>query len=482
MTPLWTLEAVAQATGGMAFGSAAITGVSFDSREVRAGDLFIALEGSTSDGHAYLETAFANGAAAALVRTGTALAQPHVAVPDTMAGLNALGVAARARLAGLARICGVTGSAGKTSTKEALRLCLERYRPGLVHASVKSYNNHTGVPLSLARMPSDVRFGVFEMGMNHTGELRALGQLVRPHVAIITTISSAHVEYFPDGEPGIARAKAEILGSLEPGGIAILNADAPHFDILHAAARDAGVHVVTFGLAQGDVKVQRLARHPTCTTLTTDVRGDILTCKIGLPGDHWVSNGLAVLAAVQAMGGDLGLAGLALAEMEGLEGRGKRSVVALPGGGDVLVLDESYNANPASMAAALAVLGGFECAGRGRRIAVLGPMRELGDKSAGLHAALAEPVEAASVDIVLLVGADMSPLADALPARIQSVAVADGTEALDWLRDGVRADDIVLVKASNSVGLSRVVRGLKAMGQDGIGARVEATVGEGAQC
>lgn len=466
MTPLWTLDAVAQATGGMAHGVASISGVTFDSREVRPGDLFVALEGATTDGHAFLGTAFANGAAAALVRHGTALDAPHVAAPDTMAALNALGLAARER-ASAARICGVTGSAGKTSTKEALRQCLERYRPGLTLASVKSYNNHTGVPLSLARMPADVRFGVFEMGMNHAGELTALSRLVRPHVAIVTTISSAHVAFFPDGEAGIARAKAEIFSGLEPGGTAILNAEAPHFDILLAAARAVGAEIVTFGLEQGDVHVQRIARHPTCTTLTADVRGELLTCKIGLPGDHWVSNGLAVLAAVQALGGDLGLAGLALAEMEGLEGRGKRSVVALPAGGDLLVLDESYNANPASMAAALAVLGGFECAGRGRRIAVLGPMRELGDKSTALHAALAEPIEAAGVDIVLLVGDEMSPLVSALPARVQTVRVEDAAAALDWLRDHVRADDIALVKASNSVGLSRVVKGLKALGRAG---------------
>lgn len=472
MTPLWTLDAVARATAGRAHGEVAITGVTFDSREVRPGDLFIALAGSATDGHAYLDTAFAKGAAAALVREGTTLHQPHVVVPDTMTALDALGRAARAR-ATPARICGVTGSAGKTSTKEALRQCLERYRPGLTHASVKSYNNHTGVPLSLARMPADVRFGVFEMGMNHAGELRALSRLVRPHVAIVTTISSAHIEFFPDGEAGIARAKAEIFEGLEPGGVAILNMQAPHFDTLLAAARAVGAEVVTFGLERGDVHVQRIARHPTCTTLTANVRGDLLTCKIGLPGDHWVSNGLAVLAAVQAVGGDLGLAGLALAEMEGLEGRGKRSVVALASGGDVLVLDESYNANPASMAAALAVLGGFACAGRGRRIAVLGPMRELGDKSAALHAALAEPVEAAGVDIVLLVGDEMDPLAAALPARVQAVPVKDAAAALDWLSDHIRADDIVLVKASNSVGLSRVVRGLKTLGQAGAGESVQ---------
>ncbi|HEY4545804.1 MAG TPA: UDP-N-acetylmuramoyl-tripeptide--D-alanyl-D-alanine ligase [Pedomonas sp.] len=470
MTALWASEGIASATGGVVGGGTAPAdfvagGVTFDSREVMPGDLFIALKGEQMDGHAFLPQAFAAGAGGAIVSDAARLpdAAPHVLVADTFAALNDLGRAARARMNGT--VIGVTGSAGKTGVKEALRLALERSAPGRVHASVKSYNNHTGVPLSLARMPEESVYGVFEMGMNHPGELTELAALVRPHVAIITTIASAHRAFF-DSEEAIADAKAEIFTGLEPGGTAILNKDNPHYARLRAAAEAAGVgRIVTFGLksTDADVRPLKVATLDVCTSMTADVMGEILTFKIGLPGEHWALNALGVLAAVKAAGGDLGLAGLALGEMQGLEGRGKRTLFKA-GAGQAMLLDESYNANPASMSAALSVLGGFETRRRGRRIAVLGSMKELGDESDGMHAGLVEPIEAAGVSEAVLVGTEMTALAKALPTRIPHHHVATADEALTLLRGMVRADDIVLVKGSNSVGLGRVVRSLNQQG------------------
>lgn len=462
MTPLWTASDIAAATAGRASGAFAVTGVTFDSREVAPGDLFIALKGEHADGHAYLSQAFAQGAAAALVSDPARLpapGAPHVAVADTFMALNALGAAARARMAGT--VIGVTGSAGKTGVKEALRQVLDRFRPGLVHASVKSYNNHTGVPLSLARMPADSAFGVLEMGMNHSGELTALTTLVRPHVAIVTTIASAHRAFF-DSEEAIADAKAEIFTGVVPGGTVVLNRDNRHFERLATAARAAGIgRLVSFGLRDpaADVRPIKLSSHATCTCMTAEVMGETLTFKVGLPGEHWALNALGVLAVVKAVGADLGLAGLALAEMQGLEGRGRRTNIAV-GDGSAMLLDESYNANPASMAASLAVLGGFEPRGRGRRIAVLGAMKELGADSDRFHASLAEPIEAAAVDHVVLVGAEMTPLAATLPRRISHTLVTSADEALAQVCGLLRPDDILLVKGSNSVGLARVVRAL----------------------
>ena len=466
MTVLWTAQEIATATGGTASTEFEVGGVTFDSREVMPGDLFLALKGEQTDGHAFLSQAYAAGAAGAIVSDAARLPDAgaaHVLVPDTFTALNALGRAARARMNG--KVIGVTGSAGKTGVKEALRLALERSAPGRVHASVKSYNNHTGVPLSLARMPADSTYGVFEMGMNHPGELTELAALVRPHVAIITTIASAHRAYF-DSEEAIADAKAEIFSGLEPGGIAVLNKDNPHFERLRAAAKAAGVsEVVTFGLkaTDADVRPIKVAPLDVCTSMTANVLGETLTFKIGLPGEHWALNALGVLAAVKAAGADLGLAGLALGEMQGLEGRGKRTLISA-GDGQAMLLDESYNANPASMAAALSVLGGFETRRRGRRIAVLGAMKELGDEADAMHAGLVGCIEAAGVAEAILVGPEMTALAKALPARIPHAQVATADEALALLRRKVRADDIILVKGSNSVGLGRVVRLLNQQG------------------
>lgn len=454
MTALWTSADLAAAIGGTASGDFAIGGVAFDSREVGAGDLFIALKGELTDGHRFVDQAFAQGAAGAIV--SSPIAHPHILVGDTTAALNALGRAARARTT--ARIAGVTGSVGKTGTKEALAAALARANKGPVHRSVKSYNNHTGVPLSLARMPAETRFGVFEMGMNHAGEIAALTRMVRPHVALITAIAPAHIENLGSME-AIADAKGEIFQGLEPGGTAIVPFDTPYRDQLLAHARRHAAHVITFGRDAGaDVHAREVVPLEHGNKVIATLPGTELSFTLSQPGEHWVSNGLAVLAAVQALGGDLAAAGLALGDMQGLAGRGARHQLALPDGTAVLI-DESYNANSVSMAATLAVLGAQPAR---RRIAILGEMRELGVESAALHAGLATPIEAAGVSIAVLVGPAMAPLADALSRKIEVHHLADADAALALARKLVRGEDAVLVKGSNAVGLARVVAGLTA--------------------
>ncbi|MBD8468921.1 UDP-N-acetylmuramoyl-tripeptide--D-alanyl-D-alanine ligase [Sphingomonas sp. CFBP 8765] len=450
--PLWTSAEIAAATGGVASAEFAVTGVAFDSREVGPGDLFVAMKGEASDGHLYLDQAFAQGAAGAIV--SEPCAHPHVLVADSFTALQMLGRASRARSG--ATIIGVTGSVGKTSAKEALFAALDRGAPGAVHRSVKSYNNHTGVPLSLARMPRDARFGVFEMGMNHAGELAELTQIVRPHIAVVTAIAPAHTEFFRD-ESAIADAKGEIFAGLEPDGVAIIPFDSPHRDRLTAAATPHAARIVTFGIAKGaDVRAIETVRLATgATFVTVQQDGRELSFTMAQPGMHWVSNALAVIACVEAAGADLGLAGLALAELGGLQGRGARFMTTLADG-QALVIDESYNANPASMRATLAVLAKEP----GRHVALLGEMRELGEASADYHAGLAEPIVAANVEMALLVGEAMAPLARALEGKVETVHVGDAAAALTSLRTILAPGDAVLIKGSNGVGLARVVTSL----------------------
>lgn len=451
---LWTAADIAAATGGVASADFNVEGVTFDSREVGPGDLFVALKGEATDGHRFLDGAFARGAAGAIVSSATP--HPHVLVPDTMVALENLARAARARTA--ARIVGVTGSVGKTGTKEALFAALDRSAPGATHRSVKSYNNHTGVPLSLARMPADSRFAVLEMGMNHAGELSQLTALVRPHVAVVTAIAPAHTAFFRD-ESAIADAKGEIFTGLEPGGVAIVPFDSVHRDRLIAAATPFAARLVTFGSGDGaDVRAIETMRQPSGGTfVTARIGAKELSFTISQAGAHWVSNALAVLAAVDAAGGDLALAGLALAELGGLAGRGARFMVPL-GDGEALVIDESYNANPSSMRATLAVLAAEKAP---RKLAVLGEMRELGAAGPAYHAALAEPIMAAGVERVILVGEAMASLASALEGQREFVHVPDAASALASLRATIAPGDAVLIKGSNGVGLAAVVAGLK---------------------
>jgi UDP-N-acetylmuramoyl-tripeptide--D-alanyl-D-alanine ligase len=450
MSALWTSAEIAAATGGTASEPFEVTGVTFDSREVGPGDLFVAMPGTVHDGHKFVDAAFASGAAGVVVSQQAN--GPHVLVDDTFAALQALGRASRERSG--ATIFGVTGSVGKTSTKEALYAALDRNRPGRVHRSVKSYNNHTGVPLSLARMPRDAEFAVLEMGMNNKGEIAALTRQVRPHVALITAIAPAHIENL-GSEEAIADAKAEIFEGLEPDGVAIIPNDTPHRDRLVKAARRRADRIITFGGGDADVHAMHaVGVEGGGSLISAALLERELTYTISQPGDHWVTNSLAVLAAVEAVGADVALAGLALADLGGLKGRGQRHRIELDDG-EALIIDESYNANPASMAATLKSLGSEREAAR--RIAVLGPMRELGEHSDALHAGLAPAIVGAHVDELILIGDEMRPLAEQVVGKISLDLVSSVDEATDHLLRRIRPGDAVLVKASNSVGLAKLV-------------------------
>jgi len=459
---LWDAVALARAMKGVAVGEFQVSGVEIDSRDVVPGDLFFALKGESMDGHRFVEMAFAKGAAAVVV--DRPVSGPHVLVDDTSSALELLAKASRERTR--ARIVGVTGSVGKTGVKEAIFAALDRSSRGNAHRSVKSYNNHVGVPLSLARMPSRSKFGIFEMGMNHAGEIAALTAQVRPHVAVITTIAPAHIEMLGSME-AISDAKAEIFQGLEPGGTAVIPADSPYHDQLKAAAEALGAKVVSFGKsAHAQIRLLDAVAAPGGGSLVTADLGDRKLCyTVAEPGEHWIANSLAVMAAVRAAGGDLGAAGLALAEMQGMKGRGQRIDLSVDGG-KALLIDESYNANPASMRATLAQLAVTPAT---RRIAVLGAMKELGEHGPAFHAGLAGPIAAANVDQVILVGDEMRALADelgkgvltALGKPLAFAHCANATEALAALKGlGLESGDAVLVKGSNSVGLGALVADL----------------------
>ncbi|HEY0959778.1 MAG TPA: UDP-N-acetylmuramoyl-tripeptide--D-alanyl-D-alanine ligase [Novosphingobium sp.] len=459
---LWSAEAIAEAVDGVASADFQCSGVEIDSRDVLPGDLFFALKGESMDGHRFVEAAFEKGASAVVV--DRPVDGPHVLVKDTTLALQMLARAARGR--GEPLVVGVTGSVGKTGVKEAIFAALDRSSRGAAHRSVKSYNNHVGVPLSLARMPARARFGIFEMGMNHAGEIAALTRQVHPHVAVITTIAPAHIEML-GSEEAIADAKAEIFEGLVPGGVAVIPADTPYFERLKAKAEHHAVRVVSFGKAvHADVRLLDAVAAPGGGSLVTIDMGDRRLCyTVSAPGEHWIVNSLAVMATVRAVKGDLGAAGLALAEMEGLKGRGERLEIPV-GEGTTLVIDESYNANPASMRATLAQLGATPAR---RRIAVLGAMKELGDFAPGFHAALAGPIAEANVDFALLVGDEMGALADelgksaggALGKAFRFAHCRNAAEARILLAEfGVESGDAILVKGSNSVGLGALVAAL----------------------
>ena len=461
MSVLWTAAQAQAATGGTLLGATEWTaaGVSIDSRSIKAGDLFIALAGPNHDGHDYVQAAIAAGAACALVHTVPAGCEglPLLLVGDTMAGLEALGRAARDRSA--ARIVAVTGSVGKTGTKEMLALCLAAQGP--THWSVGSFNNHWGVPLSLARMPAAARFAVFELGMNHPGEITPLVAMVRPHVAIVTTVELVHAGHFANVEE-IADAKAEIFTGIEPGGIAVLNRDNRHFRRLAEAARAAHVdRILTFGShIDADARLLDCAVDPQETAVFALLRDKAVSYRIGVPGLHWAMNSLAVLLAIGALGADGDAAARTLAAMTPPKGRGERHRIAVSGGTAELI-DESYNASPVSMKAAIATLAAARPGKGGRRIAVLGDMLELGEDSASLHAALAEAVVAWGVDVVHTAGPQSAHLREALPADRRG-AHADNSEQLAPLvRAGIRAGDVVMVKGSAGSRMGRVVKALQ---------------------
>src|SRR5262245_20208172 len=400
--PLWAVEAMVAAMRAARNGPLppSVPGISIDTRTMAPGEAFFAIKGDNRDGHDFVAAALAAGAGLAVVaadrRESFPKDAPLLIVADVLAGLRDLARAARAR--SRAKIVAVTGSVGKTGTKEALRLTLARN--GETHASVASYNNHWGVPLSLARMPASARFGVFEIGMNHAGEITPLTRLVRPHVAVVTTVEPVHLEYFATLE-AIADAKAEIFLGLEPGGTAVLNLDNSQYARLAAAAARTGARVVSFGAdASADARLAKVSLQPESSTVEACILGTDVTYKLGAPGRHLVMNSLGVLAAASLVGADLAPAALALAGLERPSGRGQRIELSLPGGASALLIDESYNANPASMRAALALLGQAKIGRNGRRTAVLGDMLELGPAGPELHRDLIEAVLAHEIDRV----------------------------------------------------------------------------------
>jgi UDP-N-acetylmuramoyl-tripeptide--D-alanyl-D-alanine ligase len=465
--PLWYSRDIEIACDGQSTHHFQAAGVEMDSRDVRPGDLFVALKGEAMDGHRFIAQAFAAGAVAAI--TDRPVDFPHVLVKDTTAALHALAHAARDR-SDAVRIA-VTGSVGKTGVKEAIFAALDRASRGAAHRSVRSYNNHVGVPLSLARLPARAKFGVFEMGMNHAGEIAPLADHVRPHVALITTIAPAHIENLGSME-AIADEKAQIFTGLTPGGTAIIPADSDYAERMIGHARALGLRVVTFGRsAAADVRLlDAIAQEHGGSLVTADLGpqfgGARLCYTVAEPGAHWIDNSLGVMAAVCAAGGDLAAAGLALAEMGGLKGRGARFTIAVDGGTAVLI-DESYNANPASMRATIKQLGQTPAH---RRIAVLGSMKELGDFSPTFHRQLIAPLAEARIDHAILVGEEMRELASELRGQLgkaspKSLGNVPGfahcespAEAIAALEQfGLTHGDAILVKGSNSVGLGRLV-------------------------
>ncbi len=439
-----------------------VTGVSIDTRTLQSGDLFVALHGDNGDGHDHVRAAFGAGAAAALVDEvhADALrgAGPLYVAHDTLGALRGLARASRARTD--AKVIAVTGSVGKTGTKEMLRLVLDGAGP--THASAASYNNHWGVPLTLARMPGETRFGVFEIGMNHAGEIEPLAALVKPHVAIVTTVAPVHLEFFASVSE-IADAKAEIFSGLRQGGTAIVNRDIDTFFRLAARAeRSPAGRVLTFGEhPEADARLDGLEVDPEGSTVRATVHGRPLQFRLGAPGRHMAMNALAVLLAAEAVGVDPFFAGLALARFTAGAGRGARTVLRTADGPFTLI-DESYNANPASMRAALALLGATSPGPGGRRIAVLGEMRELGPEGAALHEALAPDLVAQNVDLLYAAGSLTRGLFDAALPSTQGLW-ADRAAAIEApLGDAVRAGDVVMIKGSNGSRMGPLVQALKA--------------------
>jgi UDP-N-acetylmuramoyl-tripeptide--D-alanyl-D-alanine ligase len=463
MTALWTLDAMAAAMGAEKSGAlpADVPGLSIDTRSIAKGEAFFAIKGDNRNGHDFVDAALTAGAGLAVIardqRTRFAADAPLLIVADVLEALRDLARAARAR--SRAKVVAVTGSVGKTSTKEALKLALAA--DGETHASAASYNNHWGVPLSLARLPANAKYAVFEIGMSHAGEITPLTKLVRPHVAIVTSIAPVHLEYFGSLKK-IADAKAEIFLGLEQGGAAVLNRDNRQFMQLAKAAAAAGAaRIVSFGENhKADARLLCHSLQAESSTVEARILGQPVTYKLGAPGKHLVLNSLAVLAAVALLGADLALAALALDTLKPAAGRGVRATLRVPGG-SALLIDESYHANPASMAAAIALLGQAPLGPHGRRIAVLGDMLELGSQGVGLHRGLAAPIEVAGIDLVFCSGPLMHALWEALPSSHRGgyaeTAAALEPAVLAAIRDG----DAVMVKGSLGSKMGPIVKALE---------------------
>lgn len=460
---LWTPDELVAASGGKIIGEVTkpLNGVSIDTRSIVPGDIFVAIKGGIHDAHDFVPKALAAGAGLAIVSHVTeemkAAGPLLVVANDPLKGLEKIGQASRAR--SHAQVMGVTGSVGKTSTKEMLRVALSA--SGMTHSSVSSFNNHWGVPLTLARMPRNTAYGVFEIGMNHLGEITPLVDMVRPHVAIVTNVAAVHVGNFNSvGE--IADAKAEIFSGVLPNGHAVLNRDNSFFERLAAAARSFGIeNIVSFGTHEkADVRSERVVLHSSCSCVTADVMGEKLIYKLGMPGEHMVLNSLAVLAATKLTGADLARAALALAVAEPAKGRGVHHYLRIDTG-ELLLIDESYNANPVSMAAALALLGQAKIGKGGRRIAVLGDMLELGKYGATLHAELFKAVDANNVDALYAAGPLMANLWEKTPSERRGFYAPTSAELKDSLLEGLHAGDVVMIKGSLGSRMGPLVDAIK---------------------
>jgi len=465
MSWLWTSEEMVEAMGGRPVGTLpeGVSGISIDTRSLEKGDAFFAIKGENFDGHNFASNAMAAGAGLLVISESKLPALLRlkigmIVVDDVLAAMGRLAAAARARFQG--QVIAVTGSAGKTTTKEALRHVLSAC--GSVHASAKSFNNHWGVPLSLARLPRDTAYGVFEIGMNHPGEITPLVGLVRPHVAIITLIAAAHLGHFKNLDQ-IAHAKAEIFTGIVPGGYALINRDDAKYKLLERMAREAGVeHVLSFGEnPKVDYRLVDLDEGDGGSQVKARVGAQMVKFTVGAAGRHMVQNALAVMGAAHLTGADIGAVSRAFATLQAEKGRGERHVLAHPEGGTFTVIDESYNANPASMRAALKVLEAAPVNGEGRRIAVLGDMLELGSHSAKLHAALAAPVMESGADALYLGGPEIAVLRDAMPEDFPVWHFADVAGLKEQLSGAVRPGDVIMIKSSNGIGFSKLVDALR---------------------
>jgi UDP-N-acetylmuramoyl-tripeptide--D-alanyl-D-alanine ligase len=459
---LWTSEEMAKATGGEAAMSFNATGISIDTRTLKKGEAFLALKGDRLDGHEFVEAAFRAGASCAIVSRDYAPKDPSwplLRVDDTMAALIALGRASRERTRAV--VIGVTGSAGKTGTKEMIAVMLEA--EGKTHASKKSFNNHWGVPLTLANLPKDADFAVFEMGMNHKGEMAALTAQVRPQIVVITTIEPAHIEHFKTLE-AIADAKAEIFEGMDDKGVAILNFDNPHFARLKAAAEKRGLRkIYGFGEEEGaQARLVDCTLHSDSSRVTADILGERVKYKIAIPGRHIVTNSLGALCAVKAAAGELTAAVEALKQSTPVEGRGNRIEIVLEAGKPPLtIIDESYNANPASMLASFKVFELVNPAPGGRRIAVLGDMLELGKDGPRLHAELANPLLRAKTELLFCCGPQMDALYNALPEGWRGAHADDSKSLVARVIEAVRPGDVLLIKGSAGSKMGYIIHALQ---------------------
>lgn len=447
MKVLWNSNKVDEIIGSISSEPWVCSGVSIDSRTIEKGDLFIALTGENGNGHSFLQDAANGGAAAALISEKVNVSLPVLRVANTLKALEKLGIGARER-SNAFRIA-VTGSVGKTSTKEVLKTVFKDQ--GQTHGSVSSYNNQWGVPLTLARMPQETRFGIFEVGMNHAGEIRPLAHMIKPHMAIITTVVEAHVEFFKSTEE-IARAKAEVFEGMAAGGLVLLNRDNPYFELLSNLAQEYRLKVFGFGQSEkADIRLLSWECREQTSKVLIEMGGKQFSYVLPVPGMHWVFNSLAVLGAVQLAGANMAQAIKSFSHIEIPQGRGKQY------GGPFRVIDESYNANPTSMHAAIAVLGQ---SGKGRKIAVLGDMRELGDGARSHHENLLEPLLEQGVDMVFCCGPFMTYLYERLPKTMQGGYAQTSVELIPLVLDAVQTGDIISVKASLGTRVKPIVEAL----------------------